>query len=154
MRLECAKWAGYNAIATRRLVGSIMDCCNGTITFATGAHNTIVVDSVSTNATSCSQYPGDNCRTSCSDTSSVNCPVAICRCRSIQKIPNIELHSLVSSARGQCELPRGSREISHREIKAQRECSFRRRKPMEASASISREIRLIIAGVAATVRMQ
>lgn len=61
---------------------------------------------------SCSKFSEDSCR----DTCSVNCEVAVCRCSSMQEIPNAGLRSPVSSAGGLCELPRGSRDISHKEI--------------------------------------
>ena len=96
---------------------------------------------------SCSQYPGD----SCSDTGSANFPVVGCRCGSSQNIPNVELRIPVSSTGEQYELPRGSREISHREIETQRESSFRGSSALEASTSGFGEIKLIIAIVAATM---
>lgn len=101
---------------------------------------------------SCNQYLGDSCRTSCSDTRNANCPVVGCRSSSSHEIPSVELHNPISSAEGQYELPGGSKEISHREIKTQRESNFRGSIPMEASTLGSREIKLIIAVVAAVVR--
>jgi len=161
MRLQCPRWARSSVIATRRLVRSVPDCGSRTITFATGAHNIIVADSVSAGVvnhldgsfrSSCNQYPRDSCRARCSDTNSGNFLVAVCRCSSSQGIPSVELCSPVSSVGGQCKLLGGSKEISHREIETQRECIFRGSNPMEANTSGSREIRLIIAIFAAVVQ--
>lgn len=68
MKIQRVRWAGSNAVATRRSVKSVPDCCSGTITFSTGAHSITVAGSVlavvashldDNCKSSCSQYPGD-----------------------------------------------------------------------------------------------
>ena len=123
------------------------------VPFSRPTHDPIfVIHSNDSCIASYSQYRGDNCRTSCSDTGSVNCPVAGCRCSSSQNIANAELRSPVSNTGGQCELLGGSTDIFHWEIETQRKSSFRGSIPMEASTSGSEEIKLIIAVVAAAVQ--
>lgn len=86
---------------------------------------------------SCSQYQGD----SCSD-NNVNCPIAGCRSNSSQEIPSGDLRNPVSIVGGQWELPKGSKEISHREIETQMESCFRGRISIKASTPGSGEIGL------------